>query len=209
MLRRQVRADVEAYLLEHGAEGVTDEMVARWCGEATKSCLRQMVEVIVDEPASPEALARARERIEKKMGEHPTLRAQEAQTRGTAALAAHVPAAPSPSYIAKHGVQELERLDIFLELNKLFADANLMRESSVRADAGREKVTNPRLFDKSISRRLEIIATSISTQRELWDLQRMETFYNTIIDTIAQTAPDVAQEIQRRLAALNIRIGMT
>lgn len=209
-LRRQVRVDVEDHLFEHGPDGVTQEMVAKWIGETTKTCLKQMVESIVEnDPPSPEILARARARIQARLAETPTLREQEARANGTHAIAQHLPAAPSPSYIAKNGAAELDRLDIFVELNNLFSDANLMRETSVRRGAdGKEKVMNGRMFDKSIARRLEILATSLTTQKELWDLQRMENFYNTIIETIAAAAPEVAQEIQRRLAALNIRIGM-
>jgi hypothetical protein len=211
-LRKQVRVDVEAYLFEHGQDGVTQEMVTRWCGEATKACLKDMVRGIVEnDPTSPEMLERIRARIQQKMGDGPTLRAQQAQANGTQGIARHVPAAPSPHYIAKHGVAELDRLDIFVELNKLFHDANLMRSAAIRQDpaTGQEKVVNPRTFDKSISRRLEILATSINTQKELWDLQRMEAFYGTIIETIAGCDPAVAQEIQRRLSVLNIHVGMT
>lgn len=207
-LRKQVRVDVETFLLEHGPDGVTDEMVQRWVGEATANCIKHMVQAIVNEPASPEALERARERIRAHLAR--TAREQEALANGTHAIAQHLPAAPSPAYVAKNGAKELDRLDIFVEINRLFYDANLMRESSIRVDpTGGEKVINLRMFDKSISRRLEILATSLSTQRELWDLQRMENFYNTIVETIAAAAPDVAREIQRRLAELNIRIGMT
>jgi hypothetical protein len=210
-LRRQVRTDVENYLFEHGPDGVTDEIVSRWVGETTKACLTQMVESIVqNDPPSPAMLDLARARIAAKIGDTPTMREREAQANGTDHIARHLPAAPSPAYIAKHGVDELERLDIFVELNKLFHDANLMRTAAIRVDTnGQEKVINPRTFDKSISRRLEILATTLSTQRELWDLQRMETFYNTIIETIAGAAPEVAKEIQKRLSLLNINIGMT
>lgn len=211
-LRRQVRIDVENYLFEHGPDGVTDEIVGKWVGETTKNCLKQMVESIVHhDPPSPAMLDLARARIAAKIGDTPTMREREALANGTDHIARHLPAAPSPSYIAKYGVAELERLDIFVELNKLFHDANLMRAAAIRQDpaTGQEKVINPRTFDKSISRRLEILATTLSTQRELWDLQRMETFYNTIIETIAGAAPDVAREIQKRLSLLNINIGMT
>lgn len=209
-LRKQVRVDVESYLLDHGQDGVTNEMVARWCGEATQACLRDMVAGIVNDPPSPEALERARERIKQIMGDGSTARQREARANGTHGIAQHVPAAPSPSYIAQHGVAELDKLDIFVELNKLFRDANLMRSAAIRVGPdGVEKVMNPRTFDKSISRRLEILATSINTQKELWDLKRMEAFYGTIIETIAACAPEVAQEIQRRLSVLNIHVGMT
>jgi hypothetical protein len=210
-LRKQVRVDVESYLFEHGPDDVTKDMVARWCGEATKACLKDMVNgIVANDPPSPEVLERARARIQQKMGDGLHQRAQEARTNGTHGIAQHVPAAPSPYYIAKHGVAELDKLDIFVELNKLFHDANLMRSASIRVDPnGVEKVMNPRTFDKSISRRLEILATSLTTQKELWDLQRMEAFYGTIIETIAAAAPDVAQEIQRRLSVLNIHVGMT
>lgn len=209
-LRKQVRIDVEAYLLEHGPEGLTDEIVSQWVNEASKRCLTNMVESIVEnDPPSPEILARARERLQARLGERPTLREQQARANGTYETARHLPAAPSPSYLAQNGIKELEKLDIIVEIHKLFADANLLRSAGIRTDpSGQEKVINARVFDKSIARRLEILATSINTQKELWDLQRMENFYNTIIEVIASAAPEIAQEIQRRLAQLNIRIGM-
>ena len=209
-LRKQVRADVEAYLLEHGPEGLDEAMVAKWVGEATRNCLKNMVAAIVEEPTSPALLDLARDRIAAKLQGEPTARQVEAERGRAAPIAGMIPAAPSPSYIARHGVKELERLDIFKELHVLFADANLMRESAVRKDEyGREKVSNPRTFDRSIGRRIEILATSLTTQKELWDLQRMESFYTAIIDTIANEAPDVARRIQIRLAELNIHVGMT
>lgn len=208
-LRTQVRADVEAYLLENGEEGLDAAMMEKWTGEATKRCLRQMVGAVVDEPPSPAAIAAARDRIEKRLNGRPTMRQEEARAKGLEHIAAQIPAAPPPAFIAKTGIKQLERLDIFEELTILFSDARLLRESSIRIDkaTGRETVYNPRTFDKSISRRLEILATSIATQKELWDLQRMETFYTTIIETIASCAPEVAQEIQRKLAALHIHVG--
>lgn len=207
-LRTQVRADVESYLLEHGEEGLTEAIIEKWTGEATKRCLTQMIGRIVEEPPTPEALAAARDRIARRIAARPTLRQEEARANGTEHIAAHLPAAPSPAYIARNGVDKLEKLDIFVELNVLFQDARLLRESSIGHDeSGRERVKNPRVFDRSISRRLEILATSIATQKELWDLQRMEAFYSTIIEVIAGAAPEVAREIQRRLAEMNIHVG--
>lgn len=209
-LRTQVRADVEAYLLEHGEEGLTETVVEKWTGEATKHCLKQMIGAVVDAPPSPAAIAAARERIAKRLAERPTtMRQDEARANGTERIAAQIPAAPSPAYIAKHGVDQLEKLDIFVELNNLFHDARLLRESSVKIDSatGRERVHNARTFDRSISRRLEILSTSLATQKELWDLRRMEAFYSTIIEVIAGAAPEVSREIQRRLADMNIHVG--
>jgi hypothetical protein len=208
-LRKQVRVDVESYLLEHGPDGLTSAIIEKWIGEATKACLENMVASLVDAPASPALLDLARQRIASKLGAAPTEREVEAAHAGVGRLAALVPAAPSPAYIAKHGVQELERLDIFRELHILFGDANLLRKSSIRVEKGEEKVTNARTFDRSISRRIEILGTMVSTQKELWDLQRMEAFYTAIIDTIAGEEPEVARRIQLRLAELNITIGMT
>jgi len=207
-LRSQVRADVEGYLLEHGPDGLDDTIIEKWTGEATKRCLRSMVGLIIDEPPTPEALAAARERIERRLKGRPTMRQAEARAKGVEHIAAQIPAAPPPSFIARNGVKQLERLDIFEELTVLFNDARLLRQSAIRTlPNGGETVANPRTFDRSISRRLEILATSIATQKELWDLQRMEAFYTTIIDTIAEAAPDVAKEIQRRLASMNIHVG--
>lgn len=207
-LRKQVRVDVEDYLLEHGEAGINAAIVDKWVGEATRHCLKNMVAGILDDPPSPQILATARARIEAKTG--PTMRDEENRIRGTQQIAAQIPAAPSPSYIARNGVAQLQKLDIFVELNNLFADARLLREHAIRQDPdGRERVTNPRVFDRSISRRIEILSTMTATQKELWDLQRMEAFYTTIIDTIAEAAPEVAREIQRRLSELNINVGMT
>lgn len=210
-LRTQVRADVEAYLLEHGQAGVTEAIVGKWTNDATRSCLRQMVGVILDEPPSPEAIQAARERIAQRLADRPTMRQDEARAQGVQFISAQLPAAPSPAYIAQHGVQKLERLDIFEELNRLYRDTELLRSSSVGIDpkSGRETVKNARTFDKSISRRLEVLATSLASQKELWDLQRMESFYTAIIEVIAGVDPSIAAEIQRRLAAMNIHVGAT
>lgn len=208
-LRSQVRTDVGAYLLEHGEDGLTQALVEKWTGEATKRCLTQMISAIVDEPPTPEMLAAARERIQRKLEAQPfTMRQEEPRTPRAAHVAALIPAAPSPAYIARAGVGQLEKLDIFVELNGLMADARLLRASAIRKGPdGTETVKNPRTFDRAISRRLEILGTSIATQKELWDLQRMEAFYTTIIETIASAAPEVAREIQRRLSEMNIHVG--
>jgi hypothetical protein len=207
-LRSQVRAEVEVYLLENGPDAVTGAMLEQFTGLSTKKCLRDMVTAIVDEPPSPEALDAARQRIEARLEGGWTQRQIEAKRNGTAHIARYIPAAPSPAYIAKAGVQQLDKLDIFVELTNLFRDANMLRDSAVKPQPdGSEKVTNARVFDRSISRRVEILATSIATRKELWDLQRMEMFYATIIETIAGEAPEVAQKIQKKLAEVNMHIG--
>jgi hypothetical protein len=207
-LRSQVRAEVEVYLLENGPESVTSVMLEKFTGEATNKCLKDMVRGIVDDPPSPEALEAARQRIQARIDGGRTYRQIEARANGTEHIARHLPAAPSPAYIAKVGAPELDKLDIFVELNKLFRDANMLRDSAVKPQPdGTEKVSNARVFDRSISRRVEILATSIATRKELWDLQRMEAFYSTIIETIAGESPEVAQKIQKRLAEMNMHIG--
>lgn len=137
------------------------------------------------------------------------LRAQEATSKGVADIARHIPAAPSPAVVAQNGESAITGINFLGELNLLFQDALALREWSVRREGDTERVVNPRMFDRAISRRLEILAMSIATQKALWDLQRMEAFYSTIIETIAGCAPEVGQEIQRRLVVLNVRLGMT
>jgi hypothetical protein len=206
-LRRQVKADVEAHLLEHGEAKLTAAIVETWAHAASRYALRRLVTEILTEPLSAEALERARRLIAQRTATMTNERETEAQGKGTLETARQIPAAPSPAYIARHGAGELERLDFFAELNLLFRDARFLRDSAVRKEGETEKITNPRTFDRSISRRLEILATTIETQKQLWDLKTMEEFYNALVEEVAAESPECARRIQARLAARNVQLG--
>jgi hypothetical protein len=208
-LRRRIKADIEGRLLEHGERGVTAAIVRTWAHEASRKALIKMVDGILEEPSSPEALERSRRLINERLAGMTNMRDEEADARGVGALARQIPAAPSPAFIAKTGAGELDRIDFLAELSRLFRDALALRDFSCEEVSGKLRIKNPRVFDRSITSRLNILGTTIATQKELWDLQRMETFYTAIIDEIAAESPECAARIQMRLSALNIRLGMT
>jgi len=139
----------------------------------------------------------------------------EAEANGTEKIARHLPAAPSPSYIAKHGEAGLQNLDFVAEIHALYADAQKLRayamKNKVDADSGEvtEVINNPAAFDKSIIRRASLLETAIKAVQEVWDLRTMQVFYETIIEEIGRESPECQRRIMQRLAELNSKQGFT
>lgn len=139
----------------------------------------------------------------------------EAEENGTRPIAKHLPAGPSPSYIAKTGEAGLQNLDFVAEIHALYADAQKLRayamKTKVDPETGEavEAINNPAAFDKSIVRRASLLETAIKAVQEVWDLRTMQNFYETIIDEIGKESPECQRRIMHRLAELNGRTGMT
>lgn len=138
----------------------------------------------------------------------------EARANGTGQIARHLPAAPSPAYIAKNGERGLKNLDFVVEIQKLYRDAEMLRAYAVtmRKDADgneAEAIKNPMAFDRSIARRANLLETAIRAVQEIWDLRTMQQFYETVIEEIGAESPECQRRILERLAALNKRTGMT
>ena len=139
----------------------------------------------------------------------------EAEANGTEKIARHLPAAPSPSYIAKHGEAGLQNLDFVAEIHALYADAQKLRayamKNRVDAESGEvtEVINNPAAFDKSIVRRASLLETAIKAVQEVWDLRTMQNFYETVIVEIGKESPECQRRIMERLAELNSKTGMT
>lgn len=127
----------------------------------------------------------------------------------------HLPAAPSPAYIAKHGDAGLRTIDFVAEIQSLYADASMLRAYSVKLKTDQatgeqvEAISNPNAFDKSIVRRANLLETAIKAVQEVWDLRTMQNFYETIIEEIGRESPEAQRRIMERLALLNARSGMT
>ena len=144
-----------------------------------------------------------------------TDRQREAEENGTERIAKHLPAAPSPNYIARTGEAGMANLDFVAEIHKLYADATLLRTYAMkmRTDPATGEVTesinNPAAFDKSILRRASLIETAIKTVQEVWDLRQMQNFYQIVIEEIGEESPECQRRIMERLAALNARQGFT
>lgn len=127
----------------------------------------------------------------------------------------HLPAAPSPAYIASSGQRGLRNLDILAGLQRAQADCDMLRDHSIKMvadpDTGeeREAIKNPLLFEKQISRRLNVMETALKAMNEVWNLRQMQAFYETVIEEIQAESPETARRIMLRLAKLNSRTGMT
>lgn len=130
-------------------------------------------------------------------------------------IVASLPAAPSPTFLARHGDEGLRTIDFVAEIQSLYGDAKMLRayavKSKVDPETGEvvEVINNPAAFDKSIARRADLLETAIRAVQEVWDLRMMQNFYETIIEEIGLESPECQQRIMTRLSELNARAGMT
>lgn len=174
--------------------------------------IRALKQADVSKPQLINAKAKLVQKIKKIGG---TDRQREAEENGTERIAKHLPAAPSPNYIARTGEAGMANLDFVAEIHKLYADATMLRTYAMktRTDPATGEVTesinNPAAFDKSILRRAALIETAIKTVQEVWDLRQMQNFYQIIIEEIGEESPACQRRIMERLAALNARAGFT
>lgn len=125
----------------------------------------------------------------------------------------HLPATPSPHFISRTGERGLAQFDMILEIKKLYADAEMLRASSVKqtqTEDGetKEQIKNPLTFDRSIARRANLLETSIRAVQEIWNLRTMQNFYEVVVQEIGKADPDTQRRILVRLAELNARTGM-
>lgn len=129
-------------------------------------------------------------------------------------VAAHLPATPSPAFISKAGPAGLKQFDMVLEIHKLYADAEMLRNYAVKktrdeaTGAEVEQIKNPIAFDKSIARRANLLETSIRAVQEIWNLRTMQQFYEVVVQEIGKADPETQRRILQRLAELNQRTGM-
>lgn len=174
--------------------------------------IRMAKEADVPKPQLINAKAKLVQKVKKAGG---TDRQREARANGTEPIAKHLPAAPSPAYIARTGETGLQNLDFVAEIHALYADASMLRAYAMktRTDAVTgevsEAINNPAAFDKSIVRRASLLETAIKAVQEVWDLRTMQNFYETIVDEIGRESPECQRRIMERLAALNAKQGMT
>lgn len=174
--------------------------------------IRAAKEADVPKPQLINAKAKLVQKVKKAGG---TDRQREARENGTEAIAKHLPAAPSPAYIARAGETGLQNLDFVAEIHALYADARMLRAYAMKTRPDPvtgeqvEVINNPAAFDKSIVRRAGLLETAIKAVQEVWDLRQMQAFYETVIEEIGRESPEVQKRIMVRLSELNNRTGMT
>lgn len=208
---------VHAHMAKHGAKEwklvldqfpeVHDQTKWRWLRQAR------------NETPAPSEMQNARDRLAASVRKFPDTQ-RGSRLKGkldpeAVEVVDHLPAAPSPAYIAKHGDEGLRTIDFVAEIQSLYRDASMLRAYSVKERADpetgelREVINNPAAFDKSIVRRADLLETAIRAVQEVWDLRTMQNFYETIIDEIGKESPECQRRIMERLALLNQRTGMT
>lgn len=117
----------------------------------------------------------------------------------------HLPAAPSPSYVDKKGAAG--NMDFMQRLESLYDDAETLRKFSMDEKTGRIKL--PKYLTQSVSLRQKLLETALKAMQEVWDLRRMQNFYDIVLENISQESPECAMRIMERLKKLNSEIGMT
>jgi hypothetical protein len=117
----------------------------------------------------------------------------------------HLPAAPSPDYVGRPRASG--NMDFMQRLEDLYADAETLRQFSMDTKTGRIKL--PKYLTQSVSLRQKLLETALKAMQEVWDLRRMQSFYDSVLAEISQESPEVAMRIMERLKKLNSEIGMT
>lgn len=121
-----------------------------------------------------------------------------------------LPAGPSPSIMQARGESLAPSIDYMSQVRRVFTDIEMIRNFSIACDQnGVEKVKNPMFFGKAIQLRVQAIDTALKAMQEIWDLRKMQEFYETVIKTIEGVDPPTAHKIMDALVALNNERGFT
>src|SRR5579862_3582361 len=122
----------------------------------------------------------------------------------------HIPR-PPPAIIAAGGIEARRKLDFLEHLDGMLSDCDMLREYSMREDpeTGKKKIHNPMYFTQSIKLRAEVLNTAISAMKALWDIQRMQNFYDVIVHEVTKLDASTGRAIMERLQELDAQRGMT
>lgn len=133
-----------------------------------------------------------------------------AQRAQTAAMKENIPHPPSPAIIAMDGLDARRKLDFLCHVHEMLGDCDLLREWSLRRDEdGTVRVHNPMYFSKAINQRGQILEIAIAAMKALWDIQRMQKFYDQVVEEVAKENPDTGRRLMMRLQELDNERGMT
>lgn len=82
----------------------------------------------------------------------------------------------------------------------LMVDCEKFRDTAVD---GHGKISNPRLFDRSIRYRLEAVSKLQDLLAILADAEYQAMFYDVVVAKVAEASPEIAQAIMSRLDELH------
>jgi hypothetical protein len=117
-----------------------------------------------------------------------------------------LPAAPSPAYLAAKGAEGEASINVLGRINELYKEAEQLRDYALN-DVG--KIRIPIFYKESINLRRNILQTKIDMLQEVYDLRRMEAFYEAIMDEIGKVSPEVQRAIVDRMRRIDRERGIT
>jgi hypothetical protein len=210
-LKAQVLADIRAHMSIYGSNE-WDKVLDKYRTQVAERTLWRWIAQIRDgnKPLPPTA-----NKVPPPVQEQIDAAVEDGANRARLALVKNIPAAPSPSYMAKAGVRAEHQIDFLTQVTKLMADGEMLRAYAVTDDAaapGREKIKNPVVFANSITQRLRVMETAIKVMQEIWDLEAMQRFFDEITAIIVDEMaafPELQVAVLKRLKALNDARGIT
>ena len=197
MDKKQAIADIEAHLATNGPTNYAP--LRERYSHLPEPTFWRYVKEAKQKPPTPALILQARERLAERAA---TMK----NTEVLGTVAANLPAAPSPDYIAKTGAQGESNLNLLEKFHTLYADAMLLRDFATNQDGG---VKNPMVFAGSISLRHQLLATALKATEAVYDYRRIAGFWNAVLEEIAAADPEIAKRIMERLHRLNSEIGMS
>lgn len=138
-----------------------------------------------------------------------------ATERARLAAQQNIPAAPSPAYMMRAGAKASQNIDFLAGVSGIWEDAERLREHAMAPDpdsADGKRIDDPKAFDASIRRRIEVMESALHVMREIWDLEYQKRFYEGISDIIVgelAPVPEIQERVIVRLEELNRSRGMT
>lgn len=125
-------------------------------------------------------------------------------------IKAHLPTAPSPAVVAAAPRQAMEAFNFFAFFDRIVADAEMARGANIKTNPdGTERIVNPAMFDRNISRRLNILQTYLQSVETVYNVERIRELYELIIEEVGKADPEIQQAVLARLRALNNKRGLT
>ena len=91
------------------------------------------------------------------------------------------------------------RVDFLGAYRQLFADVAALRQSALNADGS---VRSPAIFDRSIRRRLALIARSVKLMSQIYSVRNVRRFFDVLVFELGSESPDLQSRFVARLRQL-------
>lgn len=218
-LKARVLADVRAHMKVYGAKKWA--MVLDKYPEVPKRTFYRWVNQIREVPEETrnrKAGLRSPEQIEGEriMRKEHAKAIEDGANRARLAAVKNIPVAPSPEYMSRAGIRAEDQIDFLAMITRLAKDGERLRAYSVKPDETAqdgEAIKNPTMFAASMDKRLKVLDTAVRIMQEVWDLQYMQRFFDSIVaiivEEIGPAHPDIQARVLQRLKELNDKRGMT